>query len=234
MSSDPSGAQTLVDEHSVLWHEIEVRRGEVLHALGAGNWPVAELARLVDYLRFELLDQAVNEERLIFPLAGRPGDPGVAQLLADHVELRDTTNALAGQGALPEEGRDPAVLITMLDDLYGVLDHHLTAEETVLTGASEWGVTAGRRPFRPHQWFRLTEGPVVDADALPREAATELMLERLSRLRAGERVEIRSSARLHGLEAAFQRRGMTADYGWAVEEEGPGSCRVGIVRRPAV
>ena len=234
MRDDQGCTQTLVDEHGVLWHEIEVRRGDVLHALGAGDWPVAELGRLVDYLRFELLDQAVNEERLIFPLAGRPSDPGVAQLLADHVELRDTTNALADLGSLPEGARDPGLLITMLDDLYGVLDRHLKAEERVLSGASEWGVTAGRRPFRPHQWFRLTEGPVVDADALPREAATELMLERLSRLHPGERVEIRSSARLHALEAAFQRRRMTADYGWAVEEERSGACRVGIVRRPAV
>jgi uncharacterized protein (DUF2249 family) len=231
VSNDGTGAQTLVDEHGVLWHEIEVRRGEVLHALGLGNWPVPELAQLVDYLRFELIDQAVNEERLIFPPAGKASAPGVAQLLADHVDLRDATNALAGVGTLPDDARDPVLLITLLDDLYEVLDRHLKAEEALLSGAGGRGVTGGRRPFRPHQWYRLTEGPVVDADALPHEAATDLLLERLSRMRSGDRVEIRSSTRLHDLEGAFRRHRMTADYGWAVDEERPGRCRVSITRR---
>lgn len=233
MRNDQAGAQTLVDEHRVLWHEIEVRRGEVMVALGDGDWPVPQLARLVDYLRVELLDQAVNEERLLFPLtSGKLTDPGVAQLLEDHVDLRDATNALAGLAGLPEDARDPALVVSLLDNLYEVLDRHLKAEEAILSGAGEWGVTAGRRPFRPHQWYRLTEGPVLDADTLPPEAATDLVLERLSRLRSGEQVEIRSSVPLRHLEGAFTRRGMTADYGWTVEEERPGRCRVSITRRP--
>ena len=233
MSSDRSGGQTLVDEHRVLWHEIEVRRGEVLRALGAGDWPAAQLGRLVDYLRFELLDQAVNEERLLFPLTPeRLSDPVVARLLAEHVELRDAANALAGLAGAAEAARDPLVLITLLDDVREVLDRHLKAEETVLSGLGERGVTAGRRPFRPHEWYGLTEGPVVDADALPRQAATALVLERLTRLRSGERVEICSSARLRQLEGAFQRRGMSDDYGWSVDEERPGRCRVTVTRRP--
>jgi hemerythrin-like domain-containing protein/uncharacterized protein (DUF2249 family) len=225
--------ETLADEHRVLWHEIEVRRAEVLHALGGGDWPVSQLVRLVDYLRSELLDQAVNEERLLFPLtSGKRTDPGVAQLVEDHVDLRDATNALAGLAVLPDDTRDPARVIAVLDDLDEVLERHLDAEEAILSGTGERGITSGRRPFRPHEWYPLTEGPVVDADTLPREAATDLVLERLSRLRSGEHVQIRSSARLHGLEAAFQRRGMTADYGWAVDEDGPGRCRVSINRRP--
>ena len=102
----------------------------------------------------------------------------------------------------------------------------------MLSPVGECGVTAARRPYRPHDWYPLTEGPVVDADALPREAASDLVLERLTRLRAGERVEIRSSTQLRDLEGAFQRRGMTADYGWAVDEERPGRCCVSITRRP--
>jgi hemerythrin HHE cation binding domain-containing protein len=233
MSNEQAGGQTLVDEHRVLWHEIEVRRGEVLLALGDGEWPAAQLVRLVDYLRSELLDQAVNEERLLFPLtSGTQTDPGVGQLLEDHIDLRDATNALAGMATLPPDARDPAHVVSQLDDLCEVLDRHLAAEEKFLSGGSDWGVTARRRPFRPHQWYPLTEGPVVDADALPREAATDLVLERLSRLRSGEQVKIRSSARLHSLEGAFNRRGMTADYGWVVDEERPGRCRVSITRRP--
>jgi hemerythrin-like domain-containing protein len=233
MSNDRSGGQTLVDEHKVLWHEIEVRRGEVLRALGAGDWPAEQLGRLVDYLRFELLDQAVNEERLLFPLTREKlSDPVVARLLAEHVELRDAADALAAQATPAEDARDPEVLVALLDDVHEVLDRHLKAEETVLSGLGDCGVTAGRQPFRPHEWYRLTEGPVVDADALPRQAATDLVLERLTRLRSGQHVEIRSSARLRQLEGAFHRRGMSADYGWSVDEERPGRCRVSITRRP--
>jgi uncharacterized protein (DUF2249 family) len=231
MGDTQAGGQTLADEHKVLWHEIGVRRGEVLQALGDGEWPVPQLARLVDYLRSELLDQAVNEERQLFPLTSVQPHPGLAQLLEDHVDLRDATNALDGLASLPEDARDPSRVVALLDELDEVLERHLQAEEAFLASAGGWGITAGRRPFRPHEWFRLTEGPVVDADALPREAATDLVLERLSRLRSGEQVEIRSSAGLRALEGAFQRRGMTADYGWAVDEERPGRCRVRITRR---
>ena len=234
MGNDQAGGQTLVDEHRVLRHELEVRRGDVLHALGNGKWPAPALTRLVDYLHFELIDQAVNEERLLFPpVAGTLPRARVAQLLADHVALRDATNALGGLATLPEDARDPGLVVGALDDLYEVLDRHLQAEESLLSGAGGRGITAARRPFRPHQWYPLTEGPVVDADALPREAATDLMLERLNRLRSGEQVQIRSSARLRSLEGAFHRRGMTAEYGWTVDEERPGSCRVSIRRRRA-
>ena len=122
MQNDQAGGQTLVDEHRVLWHEIEVRRGEVLLALGDGDWPVSQIGRLVDYLRFELLDQAVNEERLLFPLTpGKWRDPRVAQLLEDHVVLRDATNALADLATLAADARDPARVVAVLDDLHEVL-----------------------------------------------------------------------------------------------------------------
>lgn len=234
MRNDQAGGQTLVDEHRTLWHEIEVRREAVLQALGDGDWPVPQLSGLVGYLRFELLDQAVNEERLLFPPAsGREPDPGVARLLEDHVALRDATDALAGLATLPADARDPARVVRLLDELQEILDRHLEAEEATLAPLGAWGISATRRPFRAHQWYRLTEGPVVDADALPREVATDLVLERLIRMHPGEQVEIRSAARLRDLEGAFRRRGMTADYGWAVDEEGSGCCRVSITRRPA-
>jgi len=232
--NDQIGAQTLVDEHSMLGHEVQVRRTEVLRALGDGRWPSTEIAQLVDYLRYELLDQAVNEERLLYPLTSEGGrDPRFAQLLEDHVALRDRTNALAVLATLPADARDPGVVVRLLDELEQLLDRHLEDEEAVLSPVSAWGVSSARRPFRSHEWFRLTEGPVIDADELPRDAAVTLVLERLTRLRAGDQVEVRSSARLHDLEGAFQRRGMSADYGWAIEEERPGRCRVSITRRPA-
>lgn len=234
MSNDQICTQTLVDEHSMLGHEVQVRRTQVMRALGDGRWPITEIAQLVDYLRYELLDQAVNEERLLYPLTSEKGrDPRFVQLLDDHVALRDRTNALAALTTLPADARDPGLIVRLLDELEQMLDRHLEEEEAVLSPVSPWGVSSARRPFRSHRWFRLTEGPVIDTDELPRDAAVTLVLERLTRLRAGDQVEVRSSTRLHDLEGAFQRRGMSADYGWAIEEERPGRCRVSITRRPA-
>jgi hypothetical protein len=233
VSNGQPGVQTLVDEHQVLWHEVEVRRWDVLLALGDGDWPAPQLERLVDYLRFELIDQAVNEERLLFPpTAEGRSDPRFTQLIEDHVGLRDAADALARLANLPAEARDPALVVAVLDDLHEALDRHLADEESLLSPAGGWGVSVARRPFRPHQWYPLTEGPVVDADALPREAATRLLIARLTRMRPGERLEIRSTGPLRDLEAAFLRRRMNADYGWAVDEERPGRCTVSITRRP--
>src|SRR4051794_10443924 len=58
----------LADEHAVLLDEVRYRNHAVLSALGEGRWPDRELEALVDYLRYEVLDQAVTEERLLFPL----------------------------------------------------------------------------------------------------------------------------------------------------------------------
>jgi iron-sulfur cluster repair protein YtfE (RIC family) len=232
VNDGPAGVQTLLDEHQVLRHEVEVRRRDVLLALGDGDWPAAQLLRLVDYLHFELIDQAVNEERLLFPPTpeGR-SDPRVAQLIEDHVELRDAADALARLAALPDEARDPAQVVTVLDELHEALDRHLADEESVLSPAGGWGVSDARHPYRPHQWYPLTEGPAVDADALPPEAATRLLIGRLTRMRPGERLEISSRSPLRELESAFARRRMSADYGWTVEDERPGRCRVSITRR---
>jgi hypothetical protein len=55
-----------------------------------------------------------------------------------------------------------------------------------LSGATLAGVVAVRVQLRCHLWFPLTEGPVPDLDALPKEIAHRAALERFSRLRAGE------------------------------------------------
>src|SRR3954465_14275597 len=60
----------LADEHAVLLDEVRYRNHAVLSALGEGRWPDREVEALVDYLRYEVLDQAVTEERLLFPLTG--------------------------------------------------------------------------------------------------------------------------------------------------------------------
>src|SRR3954465_5753600 len=76
----------LADEHAVLLDEVRYRNHAVLSALGEGRWPDREVDALVDYLRYEVLDQAASEERLLFPLAGEGlVDSLVHRLVTDHV-----------------------------------------------------------------------------------------------------------------------------------------------------
>ena len=46
---------------------------------------------------------------------------------------------------------------------------------------------------RPHEWFALSEDGVLDLDALPAGRLVDAVVDRLVRLRSGERIELRSS-----------------------------------------
>jgi uncharacterized protein (DUF2249 family) len=200
----------------------------VLAALGEGQWPGRELAALVAYLRYEVLDQAVTEERLLFPLARGPRtDTQVRELAADHVRIRDVTDQLAG---LVGDGHGEAsTLVSLLEGLHELLGTHVRTEQSVLSAAP--GVESVRRPFRCHLWFPITEGPAIDLDGLPREFAQAATLERLSRLRPGSSVTVRSSSDLQGLWLALSR-GHPDEFGWACLDEGPEHWTATITRRP--
>lgn len=225
----PTTRQGLASEHAELLGEVRARAIAVRDALAARQWPAATLAGLVGYLRYELLDQAVQEERLLFPLGteGRRSDPRLVQLAQDHVRLRDLTDVLAA-GA---ETGDTEGVTAALDALAATLDRHVADEEDVLSGAAEAGVESVRQPAHRHEWFRLTEGPVLDTDRMPQGFAVPLVVDRLTRMRPGERLEIRSRRPLEALFAALYRRRMSADYGWTYLHEGPALWAATITRR---
>jgi hemerythrin-like domain-containing protein/uncharacterized protein (DUF2249 family) len=228
MTSAHTSGPSLADEHAVLRQEVSVRRRRVLDALGEGRWPDDQIASLVDCLRYELLDQAVNEERQLFPRTSTGlCDARVRHLVDDHVRLRDLTAALADAADAPQGSRDPAAVIALLDALDLTLDRHVRDEEQTLSEMAEAQVPG----LGSHEWFPLTEGPIVDRDSLPRGASADAVIERLTRMRPGERVEVRSHSPLADLEDAFVRRGMTSEYGWTYDEEGPHRWRAGVVRR---
>src|SRR4051812_5250379 len=141
----------LADEHGVLLDEVRYRNHAVLSALGDGRWPDREVGALVDYLRYEVLDQAVTEERLLFPLTGDGlADPRLHRLVSDPPP----------PPALPEppaEARrtrpEPAVLVEILDTVVAFLDRHMREEEVALASATAAGVESLRQPFRCHLWF---------------------------------------------------------------------------------
>ena len=235
--SNPAPMHRLTDEHNLLQREVQRRQQRVLDVLAEGRWPAEEVRGLLDYLRYEVLDQAVNEERLLYPLtAAGFADPRIQQLVDDHVGLRDMADRLAGLVAGGPGGRDTGDLATgdlaaLLEELRERLDRHLRNEQQVLQPVAETGVEPIRQPYRSHEWYALTEGPVVDLDRLPRAFGHSAVLDRLARMRPGERLEIGSGAPLRTLQELVSRRGMADVYGWAYLEEGPRHWRAEVTRR---
>jgi uncharacterized protein (DUF2249 family) len=225
------GGHPLAEEHAVLLREVHARGRAVRAALSDGRWPDHEVTGLVDYLRYEVLDQAVTTERLLFPLVGAGfADSATRRLVDDHVRLRDLTCQLADVAAAkesPKAGDDLEQLLGAIDDF---LVRHMRAEEALLSPTTAAGVESLRQPFRCHLWFPLTEGPEVDLDALPREFARRAVMERFSRLRPGERLLVRSSRELDGLWNLLSG-GRPGEYAWTYQEEGPERWRVEVTRR---
>ena len=230
--SNPPSPSRLADEHALLQREVERREQRVVAALARGQWPAEEVQELLDYLRYELLDQAVNEERLLYPLTDEGfADERIQQLVADHVRLRDLADRLATVVSPHVEAGDSDQLRATLTELRECLDGHLSNEEEVLKSVSETGVELIRQPYRSHEWFTLTEGAVVDMDRLPRAFAHTAILDRLTRMRPGERLQITSGEPLRILRELLTRRGMLGIYGWAYLEEGPDRWRAEVTRR---
>ena len=225
----PAPHAGLACEHAELLREVLSRTAAVREALAAEQPPATALARLVGYLRYEVLDQTVHEERLLFPLGaeGRRGDPHLVQLAEDHVRLRDLTDVLA----LAARNGDASGVPAALDALTTTLGRHLTDEEDVLSGAARTGIESLREPARRHEWFPLTEGPVLDMDRLPAGSAIPAAMDRLARMRTHESIEIRSSRPLGPLFAALYRRGMSIDLGWSYLREGPDRWAASVSRR---
>jgi uncharacterized protein (DUF2249 family)/hemerythrin-like domain-containing protein len=218
----------LAEEHAVLLDEVRHRNQAVLSALGEGRWPDRELEALVDYLRYEVLDQAVTEERLLFPLTGDGLAEGpVHRLVTDHVRLRALTDRLADARRTRP---DPAVLVDTLDTMMTFLDRHMREEEAALATATTAGVESLRQPFRCHLWFPMTEGHVLDLDVLPHEFAHRAAVERFLRLPPGEQIVVRSTHELDGLWKALAGR-LPGEIGWVYLEEGPQRWQAQVTRR---
>ncbi|GAB3347783.1 hemerythrin domain-containing protein [Modestobacter lapidis] len=219
---------TLAAEHRALHQETGLRRQRVIDALGAGSWPVAEVQALLAYLHHEVLDQAAAEERRLFARAcGSHADPRARQLAAEHAGLRDAVDEVTC--AATDDGRDTGRLVRALTDLDDRLGRHLRHEEEVLAGVAE---EAGARQDAPHHagWFLLSEGPVLDLDALPTGFADRVAVDRLTRLRPGEQVTIRSSGRLDRLWGLLQRR-LPGEHRWTSVVEGPLNWEAEVLRR---
>jgi uncharacterized protein (DUF2249 family) len=219
--------RTLEEEHVLLLWQVTARAEELLTAVANGRWPAAELAALAGYARAEVLRQASDEEALLF------GDASAAEahrLARDHVRLRSAADLLtrAATGQQPMSAEQAAAAVR---GFVAQLERHMGAEEKLLAAGRAARRVPGTETLggRAHEWYPLTEGPVVDLDALPRTQAVAAAVDRLLRMRHGEQVELVSGADLEPVWREISE--LSPDgYRYTVAQDGPPRWRMRVTR----
>jgi uncharacterized protein (DUF2249 family) len=84
----------------------------------------------------------------------------------------------------------------------------------------------------PHEWYPLTEGPVIDLDALPAAQAVDAAVHRLLRLRRGEHVELQAGTDPHLVWEQLDALS-PGGYGFVYLQDGPDRWRMQVTRRLA-
>lgn len=217
----------LIDEHGQLLCQVAMRAEALLAVSAAGHWPARELEALLGYLRAEILRQAADEEMLLFPAHGEQA--GLTRLARDHVRLRAGIEAL--ERATRDSSGSRAALAGATRDLLCQLERHLATEEAILTGPGGLGSAPATTVLgaHPHEWYPLTEGPVIDLGALPPDQAADAAAERLLRLARGESAELQSHSDPYTVWRRIDRLA-PGRYGFAYLEDGPHHWRVLVTR----
>jgi len=225
----PQPSKTLPEEHVVLLGQVTARAAQLLNATASGRWPAAELTALTGYAQAEVLRQAADEESLLFPAVPAQEADGLAR---DHVRLRAAAELLE-RAAAGEQPMSPAQLAAAVRGFVVQFERHLRREEALLRSGRPQGAPGTvRLGGRTHQWYPLTEGPVVDLDELPPEQAVDAAMDRLLRMRRGEQVELLSSTTLQPVWRATSRLNPDG-YQFTVVHDGPPLWRMQVIRRPA-
>jgi uncharacterized protein (DUF2249 family) len=228
MASD-SSQFTLADEHALLLLQVAARADVLLSALETPDWPSGELRALLDYLRAEVLRQVCDEETSL--IASRLNEPAAAALLDDHVRLRTAVELLT-EAADERHRRSASAISDIVTDIFTQLESHCIAEEALLSPSGHpTDPAASASKSRPHEWYPLTEGQVIDVDVLPSDRMVDALVDRLLRMRRGERVELRS---VRDLSPLWRRMRWYDPGGYNLVHllEGPPRWRVLCTRRP--
>ncbi|MGH3182241.1 MAG: hypothetical protein ACRDOE_10110, partial [Streptosporangiaceae bacterium] len=112
------------------------------------------------------------------------------------------------------------------------LEHHLSAEEKLLgSGRARQNVPATvALSGHPHEWYPLTEGPMIDLDALPVGQAVDATVARLLRLHRGEQVELRSGADISPVWREMDRLS-PGGYRFVFLQDGPDRWQARVTHR---
>ena len=231
--SQPAGggspALTLRAEHDLLLREVTTRAERELEEADAGRWPQQQLQVLLDYLHLELLRHIVDEEWLLFRMSHHTPED-LAPLRQDHLNVRGGIEELADMAGRGADGSAKELSRTTRSLLAG-LDKHIRAEQDLLTVHDEVPSTASLGS-RPHAWYDLTEGPVINLADLPGPLGVDAALGRLLRLRRGEQVELSANTDPAPIWSRLAM-GDPGGYGFSYLARGPEQWRVQITRRPA-
>ena len=221
---------TLTEEHLLLLWQVTTRAEELLTATAHGRWPAAELTALAGYAQAEVLRQMSDEEALLFAAVAAQK---AARLARDHVRLRSAAELLA-RAATGEQPMAPAQLATVVRDFVAQFERHLRKEEDLLaSGRAPQGVPGTvNLGSHPHEWYPLTEGPVVDLDMLPPGQAVAAAVDRLLRMRRGEQVELQSGTDLGPVWREISELS-PGGYQFISLQDGPARWRMRVTRRQA-
>ena len=221
---------TLVGEHALLLSQVTIRAVDLLAVTAQDRWPARELQALLGYLRAEVLGQDADEERLLFPAWA---SSGISELAREHARLRAAIETLE-RVAAGESTWSPAELAAATQDLLRQLERHFHAGQAQLAAAG----TPGKVPAttmlggHPHEWYPLTEGPVIDLDALPAGQAVGAAIHRLLRLGRGENVELQAGADPYLVWEQLDEL-IPGGYGFVYLQDGPDRWRMLVTRRLA-
>ncbi|MGH3282636.1 MAG: hemerythrin domain-containing protein [Trebonia sp.] len=224
----PQPPLTLAEEHVLLLWQVAARAEQLLAAVTDGRWPSAELAALAGYARAEVLRQAADEEALLFPAVHSQEATGLAR---DHTRLRAAADLL-DRAATGEQPLSPTQLTAAVRDFIAQFERHVRREEDLLASGRPPHGAPGTAELggHPHGWYPLTEGPVVNLDALPPGQAVAATADRLLRMRRGEQVELLSSTALKPVWREVSA--LSPDgYRFTVVQDGPPRWRMRVTRR---
>ena len=223
-------ALTLAEEHVLLLWQVTASAEKLLAAAEHGRWPGAELASLAGYAQAEVLRQVSDEEALLFPAVPSQTAAGLAR---DHVRLRAAAELLARVSA-GEQPMSPAQLAAAVRDFVTQLERHLRNEEGLLASDRTPQNVPGTVTLggHPHEWYPLTEGPVIDLDALPPGQAVAAAIDRLLRMRRDEQVELQWSTDLKAVWREISELSPSG-YQFTVVEDGPARWRMQVTHRQA-
>ena len=227
-------APLAIEDVELLWQAI-ARAEALLEDLMADQPAAADVDALLGYLYEVVLARASEEEWRLLPVlrdAGPVTRSDADRLERDHLRLRDDVDDLAAAAA-PHSGSEPDQLAAIVRRLIVRLDQHLRAEAAALAK-----LPAGYQPASAvwaefAHWYPLTEGPLIDLDQLPPDQVDSAVLNRLTHLRPGELVELRSGvSHPRRLLDRLQRRA-PHDYSWSERRDDPNGWLVAIRRRTA-
>ena len=180
---------TLAGEHARLMRDLTRHTEPVSALLGARTWPHAELGTLTTFLRTAVLRQVSDEEVHLFPHDSSA--PPFAELSADHVRLHALTARLEQVRVQP---CPPTVLRAIIDELLTTLRRHQADELAVfaaLPDTDDEVPAVAELTAADRGWLPTDDAPLlIEVDRLPADQASELCIERLLRLRAGQRAEL--------------------------------------------